>query len=244
MEVTMDLIWEKTKDGIFAHYQEMGKMPHRHLLEQIALSKILDVTIISAKFHEIPAVFEPLVLLLLNYGSRLEFFGAYDSSYELDESDNLPSLCCRKVTWNKRDDWESFKASDKKSNYLLTNKQLSSEICFLKAEQQSTFDSLASDLLDIVHLGAKFEEVEREQVQVSCDDIKLKVVDELLDFSCLYNPYIVACQAIEDWIPKWRSCFEKLDSSAGYMPDSSTIRISYNLSFFDYLEIWKKNCQE
>ena len=237
----MDLIWEKTKDGTFAHYQEIGKMLPRPLLKQIALSKILDVKIISAKFHEITAVFEPQVLLLLDHVSRLEFFGIYDSSYESDESDNLPFLCCRKVTWSKRDDWESFNAADKKSNYLLTDKQLVSEIFFLNTEQQSNFESLTSDILEIFCRGVKFEEVEREQV--SCRDIKLKVVSSL-GFSCFYHPYSVACQAIEDWIDEWRSCFEKLDSSAGYTPDSSTIRISYNLSFLDYLEIWKKNYQE
>ena len=66
----------------------------------------------------------------------------------------------------------------------------------------------------------------------------------LPSFSCSYHLFGVECQAIEDWIPKWRSCFEKLDSSAGYMSDSSKIQISYNPSLFDYLEIWKKNYQE
>ena len=237
----LDIIWEKTKDGTFAYYQEMGKILPRRLLKQIALSKILDVKIISAEFHEISAVFEPQVLLLLDGVSRVEFFGTYDSSDESDESDNVPSLCCRKVTWSKRDDWESFNASDKKSNYILTDKQLVSEICFLNTEQQSNFESLTSDILEIFCRGVKFEEVEREEVP--CRDIKLQVFS-LPSFSCSYHLFGVECQVIEGWIPKWRSCFEKLDSSAGYMPDSSKIRISYNRSFFDYLEIWKKNYQE
>ena len=244
MEVAMDIIWEKTKDGTFAQCQYLSKVrSYLPFLKQTALSKILDVTIISAEFHEIPVVFVPQVLLLLDRGSQLEFFGAYISSDMSREnnSDSLPSFCCRKVTWDQRDDYESFKASDNKSNYILTDKQLVSEICFLNTEQQSTFDILASEILDIVRLGTKFEEVERKQVP--CNDIKLKVVDGFLDFSCLYTPYTAACQAIEDWIPNWCSCFEKLYYSACYMPDS-TIHIGYNYSFFDRVKMMKYSLQE
>ena len=50
-------------------------------LKMIAVSKMMDVSIISGEFRGVMVVFEPRIKLLIDCKSSLMFYGAYMSAY-------------------------------------------------------------------------------------------------------------------------------------------------------------------
>ena len=79
------ILWEQTSDGSPA---QLGKLPRVTksglLLKGVAIAKMVDVSLISAEFDDIPVVFEPKVEVFLDEGTAAEFMAVYQSGFPLN----------------------------------------------------------------------------------------------------------------------------------------------------------------
>jgi len=232
----LNLIWEKAycgKGGIYKSSKKLVLTPT--LLKRLAISKMTDVTLISADFQDNCVLFSPHVCLLLDFSSRLEFFGAYvaDTSEEKntnDKIDELPSLCIRKCFWSKSEDIEKIQLAEDKEEYILGEKQTLSNIIFLNSAKFPEVVQLMAEAIQLARHGIGFQEQHRSNAFYY--EVNLDVTDNGFCCNFAYNPYRLTNSVLEAWIVKWHKCIGNLPHDIGYVPDDK-FRMSYKLSLFD-----------
>jgi hypothetical protein len=242
---SLDLIWEKNFGGAVGIY----KTPKRFaftpaLMKNLAISKMTDVRLISADFNEDTVIFTPLVWLLLDSGSSLEFFGVYASELSNDEGvsdsstelESLPDYCIKKAFWSKSEDIEKFQLADDKKKYILGDTQTLSNIIFLKSTHCLEATQLISEAIQMTKHGLSLQENKNESTY---DEIKINVSDGRFYLNFAYHPTVVTNNILEEWIFKWRNCIDNLPLDIGYSPDEK-IRISYELSLFDKISMFDR----
>jgi hypothetical protein len=239
----LDLIWEKSFGGSVGIYKAPKKVVFTPaLMKNLAISKMIDIRLISADFKESPVVFTPLLWLLLDSVSNIEFFGVYANNDE-DFSDNSnqldisPSFCVRKVLWSKHEDIYNFQNADDKKKYILGDNQVISNICFINSTHLPEITQLISKGIQIAENGLILQE--NLQTKLVYDEIKINVSDGRFYLNFSYKPRLLTNSALEEWIIKLRNCIDSLPLDIGYSPDDG-FRISYELSFFDKISLFDR----
>ena len=234
----LDLIWEKNFGGAVGIYQAPKKVVFTPgLMKNLAISKMTDIKLISADFKENTVFFTPLVWLLLDSGSSVEFFGVYDTELSKDdgvsdrssELETLPDLCIRKAFWNQSEDIKNFQFADDKKKYILGEIQTLSKIIFINSTHCIEAPHLVSEAIQMAKNGLNLQENKNESVY---DEIKINISNGCFYLNFAYHPGVVTNNILEAWIFKWRNCIDKLPLDIGYLPDEK-IRISYEISLFD-----------
>lgn len=241
----LDLIWEKTFGGALGIYIAPKKVVFTPgLLKKMAISKMIDVTLISADFNENTVFFTPLIWLLLDYGISVEFFGVYATESSEDEcvSDsgselgNLPNFCIKKAFWSKLEDLKKFQMASDKKKYILGESQTISNIIFIESTHCLEATQLISEAIQVSKHGLSLQENQKES---EYEEIKINISDGRFYLNFAYHPGVLTNSTLEEWILKWRNCIDKLPLDIGYLPDGK-IRISYELSLFDKISMFDR----
>jgi len=239
----LDLIWEKNFGGAVGIYKAPKKFIFTPaLMKKLAISKMTDIRLISADFNKNTVFFTPLVWVLLDSGSRVEFFGVYATEMSTDEgtSDNSseletsPNFCIKKAFWSKSEDIEKFQLADDKKKYILGETQTLSNMIFINSTHCLEATQLIEEAILVTKHGVTLQE---NQNKSAYDEIKINVSDGRFYLNFAYHPGAVTNNILEKWIFKWRNCIDRLPLDIGYLPDDQ-IRISYELSLFDKISMF------
>ena len=245
----LDLVWEQSHNHKSAFCKDMekpklvgGAIPM--LMRTLALAKMTDVTLISGDFNESFQMFYPQLSLLFNHNSKvLEFFGVYTSDFlfnyfsdypnEEDESIDEPCFCIRRVTWDKLDDLKHFQLASNKIDYILSEKQTTSNVIFLNRQQCPELLNLIPEGIEIIKQGIKIEKNEQEGAEWVEKTINISTLD--CDLTLNYPPHSKTNTSLEEWITKLCHTIKEIPSEISYLPDDE-FRISYISSLFDIIE--------
>ena len=230
------ILWEQTSDGSPA---QLGKLPRVTksglLLKGVAIAKMVDVSLISAEFDDIPVVFEPKVEVFLDEGTAAEFMAVYQSGFPSEEhSRKLPSLCLRISRWNRNNDFKQFNRAKNKKEYLESDKQVKSNLVFTTPTVHSEIYQLTTEIIDIFRRGVALEAVNRTETH--WHEIRCKVVDDTAAYAVSYTPFATKNELVEAWIMKLSEHFKKLAYQKGLLSDNGC-RVSYNPSLRERLAI-------
>lgn len=233
--------WEKTADGLPAQHK-MGYRPvtkNLFVVKQAALSKMTNVSLLSAEFRGDIVVFEPRIAVLLDMNTHAEFMGLYQSRPNEEEPDTapapLPSLALRKARWVRADDFKQFNMATNKRAYIDSEEQVHSRIIFTQLELHPEIVRLLEDAKNMAHMGIKVEPAHRPDSQRG--EIQFHIEDETISLRIAYMPHIQQSSLLEMWIDQWVRSFEQVDFSGGTLPDHGCA-ISYTKSFLDYLSMF------
>jgi hypothetical protein len=203
----------------------------------IAISKMMDVEIISAEFNEYPVVFEPWVLLLHNSEPSVELFGAYIRGFEKEKSE--PDICIRYAFWSRDKDQKQYEASLDKRAYVLSDSQMQAKTVFGTVKEYQNIYNLADEIERLVVEGFKLQPCNRDDRQNGYFRIKIMGrFETTADLDLSYNPRRLQNRTFEEWTNRWRAAFQSLDFNSGKVPEHGT-RISYTMSFPERLEMIK-----
>jgi hypothetical protein len=231
----LDIVWEKNNGGYIGFYKPQKKVVFTpSLMKNLAISKMIDIKLISADFNDISATFTPSTWLLFDSISNVDFFGVYTND---EASYGNPSFCIRKSSWNKLEDINNFKNADDKKKYITGETQIISNIFFVDSVLLPEITQLIIEGNRIAHNGLFLQE--NIQNNLHCDEVKINISDGRFYLNLSYKPNLMNNSVLEDWIIKLRDCINNIPLDIGYLPDG-TFRISYELSLFDRLNMFDR----
>ncbi|MEG4013602.1 MULTISPECIES: hypothetical protein [unclassified Microcoleus] len=239
----LELPWEKNSDGknAFLKKRKTSKISPA-LMKLIAYLKLTDVTLVSARFHDSPIVFEPWASVFVDSSTKMEFLGVYSRAFansedEQNEPQKLPCICLRKAVWNKADDFKFFnKKLIIQKEYVLGESQVRSLILYPFLFEADKIIALVYELFNMTKQGIKIQDIkELEQVKTNLDFIEYCLGDGYLSHDFSYNPYRFKCDALASWTVKWRAAFEEVDDRIGFIPDEGS-KISYQSSLIEQIK--------
>jgi hypothetical protein len=238
----LDLAWERLIDGKTGIYKAPKKATLTPgLLRNLAASKMVDVTLISANFFDELVFFRPRVSLLIESGYTLKFIGIYyseelSSADELnDTSENLselPSICIRTGFWDGKKDFSEFMSSNDKENYILGVSQAETNIFFMQNEPNSSIENLTSETIKLVKDGISLHNA---YVKSEYSEINLTISDGNFCSNLTYDPRTLENIDLNNIINRWVQCLVGQNFQKLVTPDD-TFRISYIRSIFDYID--------
>lgn len=229
------LAWEKNSDGSIAELiaSRAGKLSHAGaLLKQLAIAKMLEVSIVSGEFNEVPAVFEPEVWAFVDRHSEAEFAGAYRLAFPAEEGESIPALCIRRALWDRDSDYATFEATNDKRQYLLGEGQVQSRILFLAEDESLRVRKVMDAARQALARGISWNKEVRQTV--AWQQVQCFVSDGSGELLISYSVYERRCRDIESWLPGWLETLSSLDYEGGLRPDQGS-RISYRVSLEDRL---------
>ncbi|MDJ0674654.1 MAG: hypothetical protein QNJ36_04510 [Calothrix sp. MO_167.B42] len=241
----LDLMWEKTFGGHVGIYKPRKKVRFTPtLMRNLAISKMVDVKLISAEFQENTFWFEPLVWLLFDSVSNIEFIGVYATDTDNEDiSDNsskldiCPSFCIRKSSWSKSEDIYNLQHADDKKKYILGENQIYSNVFFIDSTHLPEIEKIISEAIHLTKNGLLLEE--NIQSRLACTEITINVSDGRFYLNFSYKPHLLTNSALEEWIIKLRNSIDNLPLDIGYLPDDK-FTMSYELSLFDKISMFDK----
>ncbi|MBW4504986.1 MAG: hypothetical protein KME64_00470 [Scytonematopsis contorta HA4267-MV1] len=237
----LDLIWEKTFGGYVGIYKTPSKVVFTPaLMKKLAISKMIDVKLISADFKENPVIFSPLLWLLFDSNFNMEFVGVYANDEDVradSNSDVSPSFCIRKVSWSKAEDIGNFQKAGDKKEYVLGENQVVSNVLFIDPIHFPEITQLISEAIHIAQNGINLQE--NLQSKLVYDEIKINVSDGRFYLNFSYKPCLMTNSTLEEWIINLRNCIGNLPLNIGYLPDDK-FRMSYELSLFDKVSMFDR----
>jgi hypothetical protein len=211
-------------------------------MRNLAISKMVDVKLISADFKENIFFFYPLVWLLLDSVSNIKFIGVYATEDE-DISDNSnrldisPSFCIRKAFWSKSEDVSNFQHADDKKKYILGENQILSNVYFINSTHLPEIEQIISEAINITKNGLFLEK--NTQSKLAYDEIKINISDGRFYLNFSYKPHLLTNSALEEWIIKLCNSIDSLPLDIGYLPDDK-FTMSYELSLFDKISMFDR----
>lgn len=229
------LAWERNSDGTCAELAAGGPGRIAHagaLLKQLAIAKMLEVSLVSAEFGEVPAVYEPEVWAFVDRGADAELAAAYRLAFPPDEGEELPALCVRRAVWSREEDYAAFEAAADKREYLLGEGQVRSRILFLTEDGSARARSAMDAIRQALARGISWHQEVR--TSVAWQELKCFVSDGSGELLVSYSLYERRCCEIESWLPGWLETLSSLDYDGGVKPDRGS-RISYRLALEDRL---------
>ncbi|HEU5378290.1 MAG TPA: hypothetical protein VFV38_22940 [Ktedonobacteraceae bacterium] len=232
------LPWEQTSNGLQARLKVNHPFSKKNLfpVKVTAERKMDSIAILSARFSDDIAVFEPHVSLLLDKGSSMEFFGWYRSGFEHEEEREeaqwLPSFCLRYASWEKGRDFQHFHQATNKHAYIQGSQQVEAKSIFCSWEMYPELQRLLKDVVSLVQQGIPFQSVSRPEHPWASVDL---LVRDTIGLKCSYVPSVHANAVLEEWIEQWEICFAQVNLAEGIKPEGD-FRISYFLSLKEYIE--------
>ncbi len=209
--------------------------PTGAFLKRIALAKLADITLMSAKFGGDKLVFEPWVSLLIDAGSTVKFLGVYRPAFESDEdSATRPNLCWRRSTWNRDVDHKQLAEAIDLRTYLNGDTQISSIITFTRMAAQPALTDLIERTITAFSRGVTIAAAERTDMPWQA--LRLDIADDRLIYTIDYSPLLVQSELVETWAQTWIEYLDKLDPHGAIAPDAD-ISVSYRRSLPEMLAV-------
>lgn len=242
---SLTLGWEKNFSGETAFLMPIKRIITPVLSKKIAISKMIDINLISGEFGQSPISFSPLLGLLMDASSSIIFFGVYmsdalelrldsDLTTRNNENNNSPAICVRKATWNKNRDLENLKLADDKIQYLLSDSHMSCNVLFLDVNQGKTILNSIIQIVKTWKNGLTFESHTPKEIEY--EQIRIAISAESFDLNFSYNPYLINSAIWEDLRVNLCKNIDELPVDIGYSPDKK-IRVSYQLSLLEQIGI-------
>lgn len=231
-----DISWEENEQGINGIFK-YPKLPVTTygVLQKIIFSKMLDVTLISADFDDELIVFEPRLLVKVESDFQVDFWGLYLSQDENEDEEtikNTPSICIRKITWDKKNELKRFRKSTNKVDYIMSNQQVLSKVIFSSFLEMPNLKKLISDLEQILTNGLSLTKNHTGTHKFSDIELIYELVE--LKVKVAYFPFLKTSQPLEAWLEKWRKFMDDSCVISNHVPDKS-FQFSYNFSLLDRL---------
>lgn len=226
------LRWEVNQGGTAAehhtgHFKARG---YGYGVKLIAISKMMDVAVVSTDFTDYPIVFQPWVITAADRGTSVDFCGVYQREPE----DGEPDICVRRARWNEAVDRDQFKAAPDKLAYILSDQQVKIEATFGWLKECPSIKELAEEVEALVLAGCPVQRCRREAEQRS--NLYVKVMSKTLPcvWDLTYGLEVLECERLEDWANRWLACAESLSFPSEFIPKHE-IWISYTTTLFDRL---------
>lgn len=233
---TFDISWEENEQGIIGIFKYPKlRVTNYGILQKIIFSKMLDVTYITADFDNELIAFEPRLLVKVESNLQVDFWGLYISSDEnKDEKTikNKPSICIRKIIWDKKNELKRFHESSNKVDYIMSNQQVLSKVVFSNFLEMPNLKKIISDLEQILTNGLSLTENHTNTHKYSDIELIYELVE--LKVKVAYFPFLKTSQPLEAWLEKWRKYMDDSCVISNHVPDKN-FQFSYNFSLLELL---------
>ena len=241
----IEIPWERTADGRSANIKEDFPQYIIPVLSFLRLSeeKMTGVGLISGHFHNIPVSFLLRIGVFLESHTYDEFLGLYLPDEE-DVVENVPTLCLRRASWQRKNDNTRFIQAASMKAYVMNEQQLDSHIVFLRSEQAQGIVRLAEEARTLVQQGLPMQRTTR--TKYTWDQIYFQYRN-IIHMSLSYVTQSEKNEALESWIAQWQEQFAEVDMTSGHLPDQGCF-IGYSFGMREYLthfpeqsfQEWKK----
>ena len=197
-------------------------------LKMIAVSKMMDVSVISGDFRSETVVFVPWIKLLIDCKSSLKFYGAYMSAY-IKETRDAPDICLRTCSWEQAEDDVQYEGAANKIMYILSDKQLKAKITFATLRNFREIKQLIDDAITMGSRGLALKDCQRKNptwMKLDCE-----MVSHYSPWSAKFSYYLSDFRndIFENWVSCWHTTLDGIDLLHASSPDG-TVRISYDMS--------------
>lgn len=216
-----EIPWESNASGDCARFREPGhKKKTPSMLKQEAITRMIDVSLISAQFNGAPRVFEPRFWVILDSGASMEFFGLYFPAFSSPGEDTL--LCIRKGVWRKIHSSDSLVPSDTIENFFFPHDAV-------KAISDN-FRGLET------HVSNGLQLLDSSRGEKSAwESIRLYLETNALRLELKYSLAIKSETYVENSVSCLKELLNQLDTNCGVVPDRLSHRISYRVSALDQI---------
>jgi len=230
----MDLAWEIDKAGNIGHlHVNTLRVPrYGYLIKLLAVCKMMDVQVISAEFSDYQITFEPWIIVAVDRGACIDFLGAYQRGYVIEEGE--PELCLRTARWSEQADQQEFDSASDKLDYLLSDKQLRAETSFGCFAECPDLVTLAEEIENFALSGCRLQRCDRDSEQRS--NLYLRAAGRLVPFTCDLTYFLGAfqCEKLEDLANRWVACGPNIDFGSKFVPKNGT-DVSYRMTLLERL---------
>lgn len=240
-----ELPWEKVGKNNKAIYEEIKTLRiGLGISRSFALSKMTEITAVSADFAEQRFSFYPLAWILFESSDKIEFFGLYSKEWEQDIiQDELPVAFLRKATWTNSIERQAYKAATTPEEYirkhLLGENHVVSHNTFLNYENATPMLALASKIADKVEQGIKIDKADKcELYKPYLKDIRFHFANGCIDYDLDYNRFAYKSEELESWGKRWREHFDNVEIDLELNP-TKKFRVFYKSSILDYFQRFK-----
>lgn len=200
-------------------------------LQKLALSKLLDVELISLEVDSATRVYAPIVWVLRHSSAGIVFHALYASESML--GDSLPQFLMRTGRWDAGDRKRFSEAVDRR-RYLLDEQQTTVEIRPIRSDMHPRMKLLILKIDALVKSGCP---IRRRKIPREFDGtVRVWMVNKCgtLDFE--YYGDVCECPKVEPWIESFCELLESVPSTAeGEMP--GRLVYSFRRSVFEEIEL-------
>ena len=204
-------------------------------LKQIALAKIEDITMLSARFRGEQVLFEPWLTLLIDAGTKALFLGVYRPSFDQEEDETqLPNLCWRRSEWIRDIDERQIGEATDRQAYLAGNTQIGSSIRFSRLDRQPALAALIQRGIAMFRSGVTVAADSRPDS--TWNWLRAQATDDTIGCQIEYSPVLAQSAAIEAWAADWLQGFTSFDPAHAIEPDAE-ITVSFRHSLQELLAV-------
>ena len=230
----LELPWEQNISGspgavIRSAKGIIGHPAYR--LKLLAISKMIDVTIISSDFGGETVVFEIAAWLLRDFGARVDFSAVYAQAYPSgDRTDNRPDICVRTAAYDRDEDYKLFHQASDKIRYLHHDQPCNAFSHFMRSDTQPRIAELINELERVLADGIPIERIPEDNDRMHT----LRVYGYPRGAECevMYPATTHRSETVERWARSWYECCRGVRQLEGIPPDG-LCRFSYRQSIFD-----------
>lgn len=230
--------WEFNADGSHPRLVGRGGGLIVPVVTSLGVAKTTGVNLISGEFNGKFRIFRRWVHVHYVTRRYAHYAAIYLSCWQNSANPwrGFPSLCVRRAVWNdKKSAWychEKMRDPDVLRQHLLSADQLRVQNFFTDTKQHPELRELGKEIIAKAREGFRIENTKREMR--AWPQFEFFVSDDHFEICVKYYPSSMKCEAIEDWVARFRRCVNKLDFSGGYVPDGP-MRLSYESSIRDWL---------
>lgn len=229
--------WERNagNESVIIHKSRLKKRSHA-TLKAIAVKKMTDVSLISAKFGDYPKVFEQRLWMVIEKEIGMKFFGIYTPAFPLENTPQEPVLCLRSAFWNQKNHHKQFNKNSHYEEYLLSDNQVDIYNVFLSHSESMIFSSLSDEIVSYVKSGLNFRF--EESTNHLWSNISLGIFDGSFEFKLAYSPLVQKDTILEEMVIKLKHNFSLLNSDMGLIPEPGSHKLSYEKSVLELLSFY------
>ena len=244
-----EIPWEKDGRGNKAIYKDIKNFRvGLGISRSFALSKMTEISAISAVFADKRQSFYPLAWILFESSHEIEFFGLYAREeffglYSEEWSpnltqDQLPTAFLKKATWTKSVERQAYKAAKTPEEYirehLLGENHVVVNNTFLNYENATPVLALAARISERIEQGIKVDKADRcELYKSDRQDIRFHFANGYMNYNIDYGRFTYKSEELENWGRKWREQFDRVKVDLELNP-TENFKVYYQSSILNY----------
>ena len=204
-------------------------------LKNVAITKMVDISSISALFGNDLLVFEPWISVLLDLGETITFYGAYALAFPVeDDRYDLPRICVRSCSWNMREDYSRFEQASDKQAYIWSSAQVKIDLSFGLSSTYVPIAALASDLSKLIEKGLCRRTISRSDMP--WHKVSVDINSDFFHWKYAYSPLASIVDGLESWLKEWQETLMNLRMEMDSV-QAANCKISYRPSMIDRMSI-------